>query len=46
MNNDLYFIPVLARALDQSDPDDALRQAFVRIKTLGVFATLRKVESV
>lgn len=35
MNNDLYFIPIIAEALRQKDPEGALRRAFDRIKLLG-----------
>jgi hypothetical protein len=35
MSNDLYFIPIIARALQQKDTDEWLRQAFDEIESLG-----------
>jgi len=35
MNDHLYFIPILAKALQQRDPEQSLRQAFDRIYSLG-----------
>jgi hypothetical protein len=35
MNNDLYFIAILARAFDQPDPAEALSKAFAEIERLG-----------
>ena len=35
MANELYFIPILAKALRQSDPKAAFLDAFDTIKTLG-----------
>ena len=35
MNDDLYFLPMIARALQQPDPEGALREAFERIRAMG-----------
>lgn len=35
MTNDMYYIPILARALQQADTEQALQMAFEDIKTLG-----------
>ena len=35
MNNDLYFIPIIAEALKQKDHEGSLRLAFDQIKSLG-----------
>jgi hypothetical protein len=35
MSNDLYFIPIIAKALQQKDTDESLRQAFDEIESLG-----------
>lgn len=35
MHNDLYFIPLLSRALDQPDPGTALQEAFEEIHRMG-----------
>lgn len=35
MNDDLYFLPMIAQALQQPDPGVALRDAFGRIRALG-----------
>ncbi len=35
MNHDLYFIPIIADALQQQDTEAALMQAFDRIRSLG-----------
>ena len=35
MNKDLYFVPIIARALQETHPQHALRQAFVDIAALG-----------
>ena len=35
MNSDLYFIPIIARALKEPDPQAALKAAFDEIKCLG-----------
>ena len=35
MGNDLYFIPIIAEALDASDQESALTQAFTTIERLG-----------
>lgn len=35
MNDDLFFIPILEHALEQTDVTTALTQAFARIHTLG-----------
>jgi hypothetical protein len=35
MNNDLYFIPMIADALKETDPKTALMEAFERIEILG-----------
>ena len=35
MDNYLYFIPLLARALQQADSGPALKQAFAEIERLG-----------
>jgi len=35
MNHDLYFVPMIARALSQADPAGALRRAFAEIEELG-----------
>ena len=35
MTKSLFFIPIIARALEQPDPKDALRYAFDRIQHLG-----------
>jgi hypothetical protein len=35
MNDDLYFLPLIARALEQPDPSAALRDAFERIRVMG-----------
>ena len=35
MSNDLYFIPIIARALQQEDTDESLRRAFDEIESLG-----------
>jgi len=35
MSNDLYFIPIIAKALQQEDADESLRQAFDEIESLG-----------
>jgi hypothetical protein len=35
MSNDLYFIPIIAKALDQKDTKESLKKAFEKIKSLG-----------
>lgn len=35
MNNDLYFIPIIGEALQQSDPEKSLRKALDQIKSIG-----------
>ena len=35
MNNDLYFLPIIAQALQKPDPRAALRQALEKIRTMG-----------
>ena len=35
MNDDLYFLPLIADALEQPDPKEALKEAFENIKNLG-----------
>lgn len=35
MSNNLYFIPIIAEALQQKDSEESLRQAFEQIKILG-----------
>ena len=35
MSNDLYFIPIIAKALDQKDTKESLKKAFDKIKSLG-----------
>ncbi|MCK4341189.1 MAG: hypothetical protein KAY37_05635 [Phycisphaerae bacterium] len=35
MNNDLYFVPIIAQAMQETHPEHALRQAFVDITALG-----------
>jgi len=35
MHDDLFFVAVITRALEQSDPRTALREAFDRIETMG-----------
>ena len=35
MSNDLYFISIIAKALEQKDTEGSLRQAFEEIKSLG-----------
>ncbi len=35
MSNDLYFIPIIAKALQQRDTGESLRQAFDEIESLG-----------
>ena len=35
MSDDLYFIPIIAKALQQKDTEQALLQAFEQIKSLG-----------
>ena len=35
MNHNLYFVPMIAGALEQTDPKDALRRAFAEIEELG-----------
>ena len=35
MSNDLYFLPIIADALRQAEPKEALRAAFEEIKALG-----------
>ncbi|MFC1677234.1 hypothetical protein ACFL3G_09255 [Planctomycetota bacterium] len=35
MSNDLYFISIIAKALEQKDADQSLKQAFEEIKSLG-----------
>ena len=35
MSNDLYFIPIIAKALDQKDTEESLKKAFKKIKSLG-----------
>ena len=35
MNEDLYFVPMIAEALGRPDPAGALARAFERIRALG-----------
>jgi hypothetical protein len=35
MDNDLYFIPIIAKALQQKDTEESLKQAFDEIESLG-----------
>ena len=35
MRNDIFFIPIIAQALQQPDPNQAMREAFERIRILG-----------
>ena len=35
MSNDLYFIPIIARALEQKDAEQSLEEAFEKIESLG-----------
>ena len=35
MNDDLYFIPIIAKALQQRDPEESLRRAFDQIRSVG-----------
>mgnify|MGYP001081935287 CR=1 FL=1 len=35
MSNDLYFIPIIAKALEQKDTEQSLKKAVEKIKSLG-----------
>ena len=36
MSDDLYFIPIIVQALQQRNPEESLRQAFDKIRYIGL----------